>query len=141
VSCHDANSIGFKQAAAMRAALDGLRESIRRATGILDQAERAGMEVSQAKFELRGATDALLKTRTAIHLVDPAAIGKLTEEGNQVAARAHAKGVTALEDLAFRHRGLWVSVGIIVLVIGALVLKIREVDRRQESQRPTDPQS
>jgi hypothetical protein len=77
------------------------------------------MEVSQAKFELRGATDAILKTRTAIHLVDPAAIEKLAEEGNQIAAKANLKGVTALEDLAFRHRGLWVSVGIIVLVIGA----------------------
>jgi len=139
VSCHDANSVGFKQAAAMRASLDGLRASIRRATGVLDQAERAGMEVSQAKFELRGATDALLKTRTAIHLVDPAAIEKLAEEGNQIAAKANLKGVTALEDLAFRHRGLWVSVGIIVLVIGGLVLKILEVDRRQASERTPGP--
>jgi predicted CXXCH cytochrome family protein len=141
VSCHDANSVGFKQAGAMRTSLDGLRESIRRATGVLGQAEQAGMEVSQAKFELRGATDALLKTRAAIHLVDPVAIQTLADEGNQIAARAHAKGVTALEDLAFRHRGLWVSVGIIVLVIGGLVLKIREVDRRQASGRPTDPQA
>jgi predicted CXXCH cytochrome family protein len=139
VNCHDAKSAGFKQAAAMRASLDGLRESIRRATGILDQAARAGMEVSQAKFELRGATDALLKTRAAIHLVDPVAIQKLADEGNQIAAKAHAKGVTALEDLAFRHRGLWVSVGIIGLVILGLVLKIREVDRRQESERTPGP--
>lgn len=140
VSCHDANSTGFKQAAAMRATLDGLRKSIRSATAILDQAERAGMEVSQAKFELRGASDALLKTRTAIHLVDPAAIGKLADEGNQIAAKAHAKGVKALDDHAFRHRGLWVSVGIIVFVIAGLVLKIREVDRRQAREGSTDRQ-
>lgn len=139
VTCHNPNSVGFKQAGTMRASLDGLRDSIRRATGLLDQAERAGMEVSQAKFELRGATDALLKTRAAIHLVDPVAIQKLADEGNQIAARAHAKGVTALEDLAFRHRGLWVSVGIIVLVIAGLVLKIREVDRRQARESTTDP--
>jgi predicted CXXCH cytochrome family protein len=139
VSCHDAKSTGFKQAAAMRASLDGLRESIRRATRVLDQAERAGMEVSQAKFELRGATDALLKTRAAIHLVDPVAIQKLADEGNQIAAKANVKGVAALEDHAFRHRGLWVSVGIIMLVIVGLLLKIRDVDRRQEPERTPGP--
>jgi len=122
----------------MRASLDGLRESIRRATGVLDQAERAGMEVSQAKFELRGATDALLKTRAAIHLVDPVAIQKLADEGNQIAAKANVKGVAALEDHAFRHRGLWVSVGIIMLVIVGLLLKIRDVDRRPDPHGPAD---
>ena len=135
VTCHDANSAGFKQAAAMRASLDGLRESIGRAAARLDQAEHAGMEISQARFELRGATDALLKTRAAIHLVDRAVIQKLTDEGTQIATAALAKGDKALDDLAYRHRGLWVSVGIILLVIVGLVLKIREVDRRQDRER------
>jgi uncharacterized membrane protein len=36
-----------------------------------------------------------------------------------------------MEDLRFRHRGLWVSVGIILVAIAGLVLKIREIDRRQ----------
>ena len=135
VNCHDPKSFGFKQAAAVRDALDGLREFIARATGVLDQAEHAGMEISQARFELRGATDSLLKARAAIHLVDLAAIRKQTDEGDKVAAATHAKGVKALEDLAFRHRGLWVPVGIILLVIVGLVLKIREMDRTGTSRR------
>jgi hypothetical protein len=137
-TCHQADSAGFKQAGAMRASLDGLRGSIARATAVLDQAEHAGMEISQARFELRGATDALLKARAAIHLIDKAAIQKLTEEGNQIATATLAKGHRALEDLAFRHRGLWVSVGIILLVIVGLVLKIREVDRRQHREGAAD---
>jgi predicted CXXCH cytochrome family protein len=135
VSCHDPQSVGLKGAMAMRTSLDGLNEFIARTTALLDKAEQAGMEISQARFELRGATDALLKARAAIHLVDPAAIQKLTDEGNKVAAATHAKGVTALEDLAFRHRGLWISVGIILFVIVGLVLKIRELDRRQARDR------
>jgi predicted CXXCH cytochrome family protein len=131
VNCHQENSAGFKQAGVMRASLDGLRESIQRAKAILDQAENAGMEISQARFELRGATDILLKARVAIHLVDPAAVRSLTEEGNKIADATHARGVKALEDLAFRHRGLWVSVGIILLVIAGLVLKIRDMERRR----------
>ncbi len=138
VNCHQADSGGFKQAAAMRASLDGLREYITRAAAVLDQAEQAGMEISQARFDLRGASDALLKARAAIHLADPAVIQKLTDEGKQVTTAAHAKGVKALEDLAFRHRGLWISVGIILLVIVGLVLKIREMDRRQDRERIAD---
>lgn len=131
VNCHDSTSVGFKQAAAMRGALDGLRGSIARAAGVLDHAEHAGMEISQARFELRGATESLLKARAAIHLVDSAEITRLTNEGDKIAATAHAKGVKALEDLAFRHRGLWVSVGIILVVIAGLVLKIRDMEQRQ----------
>ena len=132
VNCHDSTSVGFKKAAAMRTSLDGLHESIARATAVLDQAEHAGMEISQARFDLRGATDSLLKARAAIHLVDPAAIETLTNEGDKIAAATHAKGVKALEDLAFRHRGLWVSVGIILVVIVGLVLKIRDMEQRQD---------
>ena len=131
VNCHDPKSPGYQKAAAIRASLDELRGAVQRAGATLDRAEHAGMEVSQAKFELRGATDALLKTRATVHLIDPAAIKTLTDEGVQIANKMHAKGVKAMEDLTFRHRGLWISVGIILVAIVGLVLKIREIDRRQ----------
>jgi len=131
VNCHDPKSAGFQKAAAIRKSLDELRGAVQRATAILGRAEHAGMEVSQPKFELRGATDALLKTRATVHQFDPAAIKKLSDEGVQIANKMYDKGVKALEDLKFRHRGLWISVGIILVAIVGLVLKIREIDRRQ----------
>ncbi|MGE5850092.1 MAG: cytochrome c3 family protein [Candidatus Methylomirabilota bacterium] len=130
VNCHDTKSAGSQKAAAIRVSLDELRGAIQRATAILDRAEHAGMEVSQAKFELRGASDALLKTRATVHQFDPAPIKKLADEGVQIANKMYEKGVRATEDLKFRHRGLWVSVGIILVAIAGLVLKIREIDRR-----------
>jgi hypothetical protein len=87
------------------------------------------MEVSQAKFELRGATDTLLKARAAIHLFDPSAVQKLADDGVQIANKSYAKGAQAMRDLRFRHRGLWIAVGIILMAIAGLVLKIREIDR------------
>jgi hypothetical protein len=131
LNCHGPNTAGYQKAAAIRASLDGLRGDVQRTTEILDQAEKAGMEVSQAKFELRGASDALLKTRAAVHLFDPAAVKKLTDEGVQIANKMYAKGAQAMEDLRFRHRGLWIAVGIILVAIVGLVLKIKEIDRRQ----------
>ncbi len=130
VNCHDSKSRGYQKAAAIRKSLDELRGAVQRATAILDRAEHAGMEVSQAKFELRGASDSLLKTRATVHQFDPAAITKLSDEGVKIANKMHAKGVKALEDLTFRHRGLWISVGIILVAIVGLVMKIREIDRR-----------
>ncbi len=131
VNCHDPKSRGYQKAAMIRKSLDELRGAVQRTTAILERAEHAGMEVSQAKFELRGATDALLKTRATVHQFDPAPIKKLSDEGVQIANKMYDKGVKALEDLKFRHRGLWISVGIILVAIVGLVLKIREIDRRQ----------
>ena len=130
VNCHDPASAGYQKAAAIRASLDELRGAVQRAAAILDRAEHAGMEVSQPKFELRGARDALLKTRATVHQFDPAPIQKLSEEGVQIAGKTYEKGVKAMDDLRFRHRGLWVSVGIILVALAGLVLKIREIDQR-----------
>jgi predicted CXXCH cytochrome family protein len=130
VNCHDPASAGYQKAAAIRASLDELRGAVQRATAILERAEHAGMEVSQPKFELRGASDALLKTRATVHQFDPAPIQKLSEEGVQIAGKTYEKGVKAMDDLRFRHRGLWVSVGIILVALAGLVLKIREIDQR-----------
>jgi cytochrome c553 len=131
VNCHDPSSGGFQEAGKIRASLDGLRQNIQRATEILDEAEHAGMEVGQAKFDLRGASDSLLKARVTVHRADPAAVATLTADGNQIATKAYGKGVQALKDLAFRHRGLWIAVGIILVTIVGLLLKIREIDQRR----------
>jgi hypothetical protein len=80
---------------------------------------------------LRGASDALLKTRAAVHRFDPAAITALRNEGVQIADKMYEKGLKAMDDLRFRHRGLWISVGIILVTIVGLVLKIKDIDRRQ----------
>jgi predicted CXXCH cytochrome family protein len=129
LNCHSPNTPGFQKAAAIRSSLDGLRGDVQRATDILDRAENAGMEVSQAKFELRGAADLLLKARAAVHQFDPIPVKKLTDEGVQVATKMQARGLKALEELTFRHRGLWIAVGIILVTIVGLVLKIKEIDR------------
>ncbi len=131
IDCHQPDSDELKKAGAIRADLDRLREKFGDATEILTRAERAGMEVSQAKFDLRGATDDLLKARVSVHLVNPAAVKTLTDQGEKTATAQHAKGVQALEELAFRHRGLWIAVGIILVTIVGLVLKIQEIDQRR----------
>jgi hypothetical protein len=88
------------------------------------------MEVSQAQFDLGGANDALIKARAAVHAFAPDAMRKEAEPGLAVSAKAHARGERALEELQFRRKGLAVSVVIILALVGGLVLKIRDSDRR-----------
>jgi hypothetical protein len=87
------------------------------------------MEVSQAQFDLNGAKDALVKARAAVHAFEPEAVKQETEPGLAIGAKAYARGVRALEELAFRRKGLAVSVVIILALIGGLVLKIRQLER------------
>jgi len=91
------------------------------------------MEVSQARFELNGANDALVKARTAIHAFSVAAVKDEADKGLAIAAKAQARGARALEELDFRRKGLAVSLVIILALIAGLVVKIRQLDRRTPS--------
>jgi len=130
-SCHAATDNGGKTAVEMRGLIDTLAARTERARAVLAKAEQAGMEVSQAQFDLNGARDALVKARAAIHAFRVDAVKQEVEPGLAVGDKAHARGVRALDDLRFRRQGLGVSLVIILAVIAGLVLKIRQVDRRQ----------
>lgn len=128
--CHSAQDKGGKAATDMRAQVDSLGGEFDKARGILLQAERAGMEVSQAQFDLNGAKDALVKARASVHAFRVEAVKKEAGPGFAISAKAYARGLRALDELQFRRKGLAVSLVIILALIGGLVLKIRQLDRR-----------
>jgi cytochrome c3-like protein len=129
VTCHSANDKAGKAAEGMRTLIDSLSSEFGNARTLLDRAEHAGMEVSQAEFDLNGAREALVKARTAVHAFDVEAVKKEVEAGLTVSQKAYARGVRTLDELRFRRRGLGVSLVIILALIGGLVVKIRQVDR------------
>jgi hypothetical protein len=129
-SCHETGSAGARSAAAMRADLARLDGEIRRATELVDRAAEAGMEVSRVRFDLVSASNALTTARSQVHLFRPSALHASVAEGLTVAQKAAAGGEARLKERDFRQRGLFVSLGLILLSIVALVVKIREHDRR-----------
>jgi hypothetical protein len=129
-TCHTSSDPGGRAAAEIRAQLDSLRQERDTASAILARAENAGMEVSQARFELNGATDELVKARAAVHAFRVEAVKKEVDAGRAIASKAHARGVRALEELGFRRKGLGVSLVIVLALIAGLVLKIRKLERR-----------
>jgi predicted CXXCH cytochrome family protein len=128
-SCHSGNDKGGKIAAAMRGEIDSLRVDYEKAHEILEHAERSGMEVSQAQFELNSAKTALVKVRAAVHGFDLEPVKKEVETGLAVSRKAYTQGLKALDEIQYRRKVLAVSVVIILALILGLVLKIRQMKR------------
>jgi hypothetical protein len=129
--CHSGEDKGGQTAVAMRKLIDSLTGEYQKAHGVLSKAEHAGMPVNQALFELNEAKTALVKARAAIHAVNVDAVQKEIAPGLAVGEKAYARGIRALEELQFRRKGLAVSVLVILAVIVGVILKIRQIERRQ----------
>jgi predicted CXXCH cytochrome family protein len=128
--CHVAGQAGATAAVTMRQAIDSLAGSYVLADSLLSSAEHAGMEVSQAQFDLGNAKTALLQARTAVHAFRPDSVESHVADGLTVTDTAIARGHRSLADLRFRRIGLGLSTGVIVLLIASLIFKIRQLERK-----------
>ncbi len=128
--CHLDDDEGGETAIAMRGLIDSLIVAYEAADSILEEAENAGMEVSEARFELSDALNALVRARTAVHDFSADAVSEEVESGLEVAVRAYGRGFGALRELTFRRRGLAVSAAIILTLIVGIVLTIQATEER-----------
>lgn len=131
-ACHaDADDPGFAGAAAMRAEIERLKESVADVSGLIERARTSGMEVTDQELALGEARNRLVLARTEVHAFDPATLAPVLAEGHTILADVERAGQEALEELRFRRTGLAVSMFAILIVVVALALKIRELDRRE----------
>ena len=129
-ACHEPGSKGAVAADAMYASLKRLQTETVAARALLRTEAEAGMEVSRIQFELAGADEALTKARTDVHHFAPAAVDKAVAEGLAVARASREAAGRVSAERAFRRKGLFASLGIILAAIVALAVKIRDLDRR-----------
>ena len=131
ITCHTAGDKGFIAAGAMRSRLDELIGSVDKSTEILNRAERAGMEVSRPKFEMKEATDALTHARVLIHSSSTAEVDKVVAPGLAASAKGYQAGLGALAERSFRRKGLAVSLVFILFLAALVYLKVRQIESRQ----------
>jgi len=124
-SCHEPDSPGGKAAEALRASLTGLANETAATRETLDRAAEAGMEVSKIRFDLSQSDDALTKARGNVHLFRVAAVRENTDAGLKIAKAAHKAANKKLAERDYRRKGLFVSLGLILLTMAALIVKIR----------------
>lgn len=130
-TCHaDADDPGKIGAGKMRAGIDRLKSEIARASGLIERVKTAGMEVTDQELALGEARGQLIRVRTEIHSFNPALVEPVVQEGLTIVAGVDRAGQGALSELRFRRWGLALSLGVMLIVVLALALKIREVDRR-----------
>src|SRR4029079_12962686 len=104
--CHGDGDSGFAAAQRMKTSMYEQAASIGRSNDILNRAERAGMEVSKAKFELNEARDALTQARVTVHKFSPDELDKVLGPGLATSNKGYAAGGDALAELSFRRKGL-----------------------------------
>jgi predicted CXXCH cytochrome family protein len=131
ISCHKQGEKAFAAAGEMRTMIDDLLVRIEKSHEILDRAERAGMEVSRPKFDLREAIDGVTHARVLIHTSSPAEVDKVIAPAVGVAGKTYQAVVDALAELIFRRKGLVVSLFFILFLAVLVYLKLREIERRQ----------
>jgi predicted CXXCH cytochrome family protein len=129
-TCHAEGETGLAAAAAMRAQIETLKESLARARALTDRAQNAGMEMGDAQLKLGEARNQLTLARTEVHSFDPADVETVVAEGLDIVTEVEVAGQDALAELRFRRQGLAVSLVAILLLVIGLALKIRELDRR-----------
>ena len=116
----------------MRSMIDSLDAARADAEKLINEAEQKGMEVSDAKFELRDANQAKLEARTMVHSFDLKKFEDLiNKKGFAVTNQVIIDAQKAIDDYYFRRIGLAISVAIISLLCIALFLYIKRIDKKK----------
>lgn len=116
--------------AALRAVLDSLHQGHAEADSLLDRAEQIGMDVADARYDLKGAQQAQVESRVAIHAFRLDALSEAARPGIAVVSAARQAAADAIEEYYFRRKGLAISTLIVTAMVVLLYLKIREIEKK-----------
>jgi hypothetical protein len=130
--CHDQKSLGFQVSSGFADGMQRLAVESARAERTLLLAQRGGVEVRKGFLQLDKAVDSQIQLQVLVHTFTTATNSLFLQnrdQGLQVAQAVLAAGDSGLKEIAYRRKGLLVSLGIILCVLVALALKIRELSR------------
>lgn len=127
-SCHSPGTGSGDLVEAIASLIGSLRNGVDEAAEVLERAEMAGMEVSQAQVDLSFANTALLNSRAAFHSLNIARVNATVTEGLEISDSALASGNAALGELHRRKVWLISLVPLIMVMIVVMILKIRQLE-------------
>jgi predicted CXXCH cytochrome family protein len=131
VACHsEKDDPGSVAAGRMRTSIDKLSRGITNATALVFRARNAGMEVGDEELALHEAATKLVLARTEMHAFNPDSLDAVVGDGLKIVVAVNHGGNKALAELGYRRRGLFASLGAILLFVVALGYKIRRLNQR-----------
>ena len=128
-NCHTQGDAGYKAAEQFQEQIARLEGTVKSSDEILDRAESAGMEVSDARLEQDQARDALTKARVTIHAFNFDSLQQGISAGLKITTKTYESGKAALAERDYRRKGLGVSLFFIVVVLIGLRFYIRHIER------------
>ena len=128
--CHDPDSEPYQIASRIKGKLDEFIGKIHVAEGLLEQADRQGVEVSEPKFRLIDVSTILIQVRNLTHSFSLVEIEEKIEEGEIIVMEITEAGESALREAKFRKTGLIIATLFIFLLIIALFLKIKQITKK-----------
>ncbi len=134
--CHAEGEKAYDAAARMAGSVGHLTQRLGEAQGLLDRAERAGMEVGPDHFALQKARDQLVEARVLVHSFDLERFLAAANEGHTAADAGVEAGHRAFAELRYRRVGLALSLLVIGAVIAALALKVRDLEGTTRESPP-----
>jgi hypothetical protein len=132
LDCHDVDdgTRGIAVAVAMQQGLDTLERAYTHADSLLHVAERKGMFVEAAAYELTEVRQAMIQAHTLVHSFSDSLVGQKVDSGLVLVAGVTSTALEKIGESSFRRRGLLVSTLIISFLAVVLYLKIRSLERR-----------
>jgi cytochrome b6 len=131
MECHEVGDACYEETGRIYGAITDVQTLMKEAQETLERSERAGVEVSEAVYKLKKeGVSTLVNAKALIHSFDTARLLEEAAKARVVAEESHASGLEAQKELRNRRAGLVAALALAVLVIAALALWIRRVDRR-----------
>ena len=129
VGCHVPGSAAENGTREIVTSFRGLAGSVTAADSLLRVAEIRGMETAPGRESMKEAQDRLVGVRAGLHSFDAKKIGAALDEGASLARRAADYGRSALLDWRNRRVGMALSVGVILLLAGLVIARIRRIEK------------
>lgn len=137
VQCHTEGdgTKGLETADGIKSAIRNLVAAHDEAKVVLDEAILKGMMTTDEEFRINEVRQSLIQTRTMLHSYSLDSVLPKAEEGMKKAEEVKTNSAGLIDEYYFRRKGLGLATLFITIMVIALYIKIRKVDKNLENKK------
>ena len=133
-ACHEKGDACDRATTSMRRGLFSLTGSIDRAKASLEHADRLGMDVEKATYDLAGASEALVRSRAVVHSFAEKPFQVVITEGMEIAADVDKAAQAKLAEYRQRRQGLAAAAVALLMFAAILAWKASSIEKLRSQQ-------